>query len=78
MSAVHSLPPLLPQPPVQGWQLRFASLFDPGRGLAFPCDDHGQVPLDSLPPRALDNYLYARAVVGREFATPTIVRHLDH
>ena len=74
MSTTHPLPPPLPEPPVGGWQLRFASLFDPGRGLAFPCDDHGEVALDQLPPLALRNYLYARAVVGREFATPTVLR----
>jgi hypothetical protein len=74
MSTTHPLPPPLTQPPAGSWQLRFASLFDPGRGLAFPCDDHGEVALDALPPRALDNYLYARAVVGREFATPTVLR----
>lgn len=78
MSALHPLPPAMPQMPLDGWQLRFASLFDPGRGLAFPCDDHGAVDMDDLPPRALENYLYARAVVGREFANPTVVRSLDH
>lgn len=65
------------QKSIGGWQLRFESLFHPGRGLAFPCDDRGQVPMDSLSERARDNYLYARAVVGREFATPTVVRRLD-
>lgn len=66
-----------PRTPTSGWQLRFESLFHPGRGLAFPCDDRGQVPMDSLSERARDNYLYARAVVGREFATPTVVPQLD-
>ena len=55
-------------------QLRFESLFQFGRALAFPCDDRGQVELDALSDRARDNYLYARAVVGREFSTPIIVR----
>ena len=63
--------------PLCGWHLRFESLFHPGRGLAFPCDDRGVVSLDGLSERARDNYLYARAVVGREFATPTVVPHLD-
>ncbi|MFT3817457.1 MAG: hypothetical protein QM750_07510 [Rubrivivax sp.] len=56
-----------------GYQLRFESLFQQGRGLAFPCDGQGHVRLDDLSERARCNYLYARAVVGREFATPTVL-----
>lgn len=54
--------------------LRFESLFDPGRGLAFPCDEHGEVVLDALSERARRNYFYARVVVGREYATPLVER----
>lgn len=54
-------------------QLRFESLFDPGRGLAFPCDALGHVELDALSHAARCNYFYARAVVGREFALPVVV-----
>jgi hypothetical protein len=54
--------------------LRFESLFDPGRGLAFPCDEHGRVALDALSERARRNYFYARVVVGHEFATPAVIR----
>ena len=59
---------------VSNWELRFESLFQQGRGLAFPCDERGQVELDTLSERARRNYFYARAVVGREFATPAVVR----
>jgi hypothetical protein len=52
--------------------LRFRSLFDEGRGLAFPCDPRGHVDLDALGERALNNYLYARTVIGREFQTPAV------
>jgi hypothetical protein len=52
--------------------LRFRSLFHEGRALAFPCDSRGRVELDALSERARDNYLYARAVVGREFAPPVV------
>lgn len=55
------------------YALRFESLFQPGRALSFPCDARGRVDLDELPERVRDNYLYARAVVGREFATPAVV-----
>jgi hypothetical protein len=54
------------------FQLRFQSLFDPGRGYAFPCDAHGHVDLDKLSERARNNYLYARAMIGREVATPAV------
>jgi hypothetical protein len=55
------------------FELRFESLFNPGRALAFPCDERGRVEMDGLTERARRNYLYARAVVGREFATPAVV-----
>ncbi|HEY8050280.1 MAG TPA: hypothetical protein VIE63_13980 [Ramlibacter sp.] len=54
------------------FQLRFQSLFDPGRGYAFPCDAQGHVDLDKLSDRARNNYLYARAMIGREVATPAV------
>ncbi len=60
------------------YQLRFESLFNPGRALAFPCDARGRVEMDALSERARRNYLYARAVVGREFATPAVVRDALH
>jgi hypothetical protein len=56
------------------FELRFESLFQPGRGLVFPCDERGCVPMDALSDKARRNYLYARAVVGREYATPAVVR----
>jgi len=54
------------------YELRYASLFNQGRGLSFPCDGLGHVDLDALSDRARENYLYARAVVGKEFATPSV------
>jgi hypothetical protein len=54
------------------FELRFAPLRREGCGYSFPCDAEGQVPLDSLAPRALANYLFARALVGRELLAPTI------
>lgn len=56
------------------YEVRFESLFDPGKGFTFPCDAHGVVDLDTLSERARNNYFYARAVVGREFASPTLMR----
>lgn len=54
------------------FELRFQSLFDSGRGYAFPCDPTGQVDLDALSDRARNNYLFARAMVGRELAVPAM------
>lgn len=54
--------------------LRFESLFHSGRGMSFPCDARGQVALDQLSEQARDNYLFARAVVGHEYATPVVQR----
>ncbi len=54
------------------FELRFQSLFDSGRGFAFPCDSQGRVDLDNLTDRARNNYLYARAMVGRETTVPRV------
>jgi hypothetical protein len=54
------------------FQIRFQSLFNEGRGLAFPCDRTGQVDMDALSERGRNNYLFARAMVGREYAVPSV------
>jgi hypothetical protein len=54
------------------FELRFQSLFNSGRGYAFPCDPKGLVDLDQLSDGARRNYLYARAMVGRELAVPAV------
>jgi hypothetical protein len=54
------------------YELRFSSLFDSGRGYAFPCDPQGQVDLDGLSEQGRTNYLYARAMVGRELSVPAL------
>jgi hypothetical protein len=61
----------------RNYRLRFRSLFDSGRGYAFPCDGRGAVEMDRLSERALNNYLYARAMVGRELANPEVERVQD-
>lgn len=55
------------------YELRFQSLFKPGRALAFPCDGRGQVEMDALSDRARLNYLYAMTLVGREFSVPAVL-----
>lgn len=54
------------------FELRFRSLFHEGRGLAFACDAEGRIDLDRLSDRARQSYLYARALVGRDFAQPEV------
>jgi hypothetical protein len=61
-----------PLPVVASFEVRFNSLFSPGRALAFPCDASGRVDLDALSERARSNYLFARAMVGREHAMPCV------
>lgn len=51
------------------FEIRFRSLFREGRGFAFPCDPAGRVNLESLSERG---YLFARAMVGREFEAPSV------
>ncbi len=60
--------------PFEVW---FASLFSEGRGLVFPCDEEGHVQIDALSDRGRSNYFFARAMLGREYATPRVVRHVD-
>ena len=59
------------------FELHFQGLHAHGRGLSFPCDAAGRVDLDRLPERARENYLYARVVVGNEYAWP-VVRPVLH
>jgi hypothetical protein len=56
----------------RGFELRFDDLFVAGRGFAFPCDAQGRVDLDALSDHARENYLYARALVGRVTALPVV------
>lgn len=55
-----------------GFELRFQSILPGGRELAFPCDPGGTVDLNSVSDRTRNNYLFARAMVGREYAAPIV------
>ena len=66
MSATHA------SKRVTCYEIRFQSLFSEGRALSFPCDAEGHVRLDALSERARGNYMHAQALVGREFATPSV------
>jgi hypothetical protein len=62
-------PPAVAAP---SFEVRFMSLFSRGRGFAFPCDARGRVDLDALSERARSNYLFARAMVGRDNTAPRV------
>jgi hypothetical protein len=56
----------------QGYVLRFHSLFQEGRGYAFPCDPQGRVDMDRMSDRARNTYFFARTVIGREVSLPSV------
>lgn len=56
------------------FELRFDSLFTPGKALVFPCDAQGCVDMDTLSERARCNYLFAHAMVGKDFFSPCVSR----
>lgn len=71
---MNALDALSPARAVCGaFELRFRSLFQEGRALAFACDASGRIDMDGLSDRARERYLYARALVGREFAQPEVL-----
>ena len=55
------------------YELRFCSLYRPGRGYTFPCDAAGRVDMDALSDGERDSYLYARALIGSELAMPAVL-----
>ena len=55
------------------YEIRFQSLFHEGRALAFPCDRDGHVDLDAVNERVRSNYLFARAMIGRDYAMPLVI-----
>lgn len=62
-----------PQKLTSGYEFVFSTLHR-GSNFSFPCDSLGVVDMNVLTDRARDNYLLARALVGREFSVPRILR----
>lgn len=54
------------------YRLRFRSMFNQGKGYLFPCDEDGRVDMSTLSEGVRNNYLYARALVGRDFFCPAV------
>jgi hypothetical protein len=57
------------------FEIHYVCLADVQGDLRFPCDSLGRVELDALSPQAAENYLFARAMVGRDYALPALVDH---
>ena len=55
------------------FELRYRSVSPHRCGFAFPCDARGHVNLDALSELARENYLYARAMVGRDLLQPQVL-----
>lgn len=56
------------------FELRFQPLRWQDSGFCFPCDSNGHVNLDEVGERARNNYFFARALVGRDYAAPEVRR----
>jgi hypothetical protein len=56
------------------FELRYRSLSPHRCGYAFPCDENGCVDLRALSAAARDNYLHARAMVGRDLLHPQVLK----
>jgi hypothetical protein len=53
-------------------EVLFRALVSNRRSMAFPCDPQGGVSIDSLSEREKNDYLFARAMMGRDFAAPSV------
>lgn len=61
-----------PAAPAPTHLLHFEPLTAQGAGLDIPCDGQGRVGLDALGDRLRNDYFFARALIGRLFARPTV------
>lgn len=52
--------------------LHFEPLSAQSAGLDIPCDPQGRVGLDALGDKLRNDYFFARALIGRVFARPTV------
>jgi len=61
-----------PALPATHYELRFRLFSTEANMLSFPCDEAGCVDLDALSDAERIEYLYARALIGREFHAPAV------
>ena len=55
------------------YRIRFEPLSARAHALEFGCDAEGRVEIDALDDRDRNDYFFARALVGRDFARPAFV-----
>lgn len=76
MSEPRATPPQVPAPaadPVPTTHLlHFEPLSAGEAGLDIPCDPSGRVGLDALGEKLRNDYFFARTLIGRLFARPTV------
>ena len=61
-----------PTPGQPGAELRFVHRRNHQQSLVFPCNATGHVDLDALDERSRNRYLFARALMGRDYAFPVV------
>lgn len=73
-----TLPPTSPRGLGEGvcFALRFQSLIAADNDLSFACNAQGVVDMNALSPKERENYLFARALVGRSFSPPQCVEYV--
>lgn len=53
-------------------ELRFVHRSNDRKSQRFPCDAAGRVNMDALDERARNDYLFARALMGRDYEFPVM------
>jgi hypothetical protein len=59
-------------PGSDGYALFFASLFDTGRGYAYPCRPDGRALVESFGPKLRDSFERAQRSVGIDLCQPVV------
>jgi hypothetical protein len=62
----------IPAPRLARAELRFVHRANDLKSLAFPCDAAGRVDLDTLDEHKRNQYLFARVLMGRDYALPVL------
>ena len=62
----------LPAAGLASTELRFVHREDDLKSLAFPCNAAGHVDLDTLDEHKRNQYLFARVLMGRDYAFPVL------
>lgn len=72
MNTPSVLPHAACDPAACAYLLRFLSHDGRGQDVTVPCDEAGNVDMNALTEHLRNNYLGARAMVGRDYSCPTV------